>query len=96
MPCFTSEKTRVFVVSEPRRRKYNPQIPIGKGLMRNFHEATPKRRQHGLFIGLSVNHRDLIRLPHSMGSSIPAVKDVQKRSTKPGQKRCVAIFNQAA
>jgi hypothetical protein len=29
---FTSEKTRVFVVSEPRRSKYNPQIPLGKGL----------------------------------------------------------------
>jgi hypothetical protein len=32
MPCFTSEKTRVFIVSEPRRRKYNLQNPIGKGL----------------------------------------------------------------
>lgn len=24
-------KKRVFGISEPRRRKYNPQIPIGKG-----------------------------------------------------------------
>ena len=61
MPCFTSEKTRVFVVSEPRRLKYNSQTLIGKGSVGTF--VSPARAHAEDAVLANARHSFALRYP---------------------------------